>query len=417
MNVSDRDVAWTDLKRSERTMMIARSIGAPWAFLQIFTYAGRPYPEGVKELALLLASLLVLGNVAVYIASKRVTTFKGSQRLAGASLSLDIFVIGGIVWLYGFDPTTATWAVLFILPLEGAMRFQLAGALSTWAGGALLYIGRETYTSDRYGFPYEWESITFRMGIALIIAVVAGLMARDLMRQRSQLATALVEVQTVDRLRAALVSTLAHDVRNPLTAIQGSIKTLLARRDAVGTDAAMGLLESAGRQADRLTRLANDLLDLARLEEGRLELNLEPVALKHSVDTSLSFVESAYRIENRIPPELSVRADPQRLQQVVVNLAANALRYGEPPFIAEARRSNGRVELIFKDHGPGVDPQDRTSLFEPFGSNQSSGSVGFGLAIVRALVEAQGGRVSYEPNVPTGAIFRVELPAAEPAST
>lgn len=417
MKSGDKEVAWADLKRSERTMVIARAIGAPWAFFQIFTYSEKPYPAGVQELAYLLAALLVVGNLVVYFANKRIVTFEGAQRLAGASLSLDILVIGGIVWLYGFDPDTAMWAVLFILPLEGAIRFQLIGAMAAWAGVTLLYIGRQLHVTERYGFPLEWNSITFRMGIALIIAVVAGLMARDLMKQREQLASALAEVKAVDKLRAALVSTLAHDVRNPLTAIQGSIKTLVNRRDAVGTEAAVGLLESAGRQADRLTRMANDLLELARLEEGRLELNLEPVPLKHSVDTSLSFLESAYRIENRIPPQLAVRADPERLQQVVVNLASNALRYGEPPFIADAHRSNGSVELVFMDHGPGVDPQQRASLFEPFGSSQGAGSVGFGLAIVKALVEAQGGRVEYEPNEPTGARFKVCLPAADRAST
>jgi len=397
-------------------MMIARSIGAPWAFLQILVYSERPYPDGIRELAFGLATLLVLGNLAVFLANKRVTTFEGSRGLAGASLSLDIVVIGGIVWLYGFDPQSALWAVLFILPLEGAIRFQLPGALAAWAGSTLLYIARELYVLDRYGFELEWNSISFRMGIGLIVAVVAGLMARDLMRQRAQLASALAEVQAVDRLRAALVSTLAHDVRNPLTAIQGSIKTLLARREQINTDAAAGLLESAGRQADRLTRLANDLLDLARLEQGRLELSIESVPLRHTVETSLSFLESAYRIETRIEPHLLVRADPERLQQVVVNLASNALRYGEPPFLAEARQSNGRVELAFVDHGPGVEEALRPSLFEPFGSDQGSGSVGFGLAIVRALVEAQGGRVAYEPNEPRGAIFKVELPAATPST-
>ncbi|MFP5351606.1 MAG: sensor histidine kinase [Actinomycetota bacterium] len=417
MKAGDKEVAWTDLERSERTMMVARAIGAPWAFFQVFTYSERPYPDGVKGLAYLLVALLVVGNIAVYLASKRIHTFEGAQRLAGASLSLDILVIGGIVWLFGFDPVTAMWAVLFILPLEGAIRFQLTGALSAWAGATLLYTGREIYVSDRYGFPLQWNSITFRMGIALIIAVVAGLMARDLVKQREKLATALEEVRAVDRLRAALVSTLAHDVRNPLTAIQGSIKTLISRPELVGTPSATGLLESAGRQADRLTRLANDLLELARLEEGRLELNIEPVALKHTVDASLSFLDSAYRIENRIPPQLTVKADPERLQQVVVNLASNALRYGEPPFIAEARRSNGSVELVFEDHGPGVDADQRASLFEPFGSSKGAGSVGFGLAIVKALVEAQGGKVAYEPNVPQGARFKVSLPAADPDPT
>ena len=412
MEQNHADVERTDLARSERTMIIARAIGAPWAFLQIFTYSALPYPPGLKARALALAALLVIGNIVVFFASRSIQSLSAARVLAALSLSLDVLVISGIVWIYAFDPDSALWAVLFILPLEGAMRFQLRGALVTWVGVTLLYIGREIYGSGRYGYELEWNSVTFRMGIGLIIALVAGLMARDLVRQRERVAAALVELQHVDRLRAALVSTLAHDVRNPLTAIQGSIKTILARRGAISMDAAAGLLESADRQADRLTRMANDLLDLARLEQGRMDLNVEPVPLKHCVETSLAFVESAYRIETRIEPHLLVNADPERLQQVVVNLASNALRYGEPPFVAEARRHNGLIELAFKDHGPGIPDEDRSMLFEPFGSQKTSGSVGFGLAIVKALVEAQGGRVAYEPNLPRGAKFKIVLPAA-----
>ena len=411
------DVALTDLRRSERTMLIARSIAVPWTFLQILTYSDLPYPDGVQGRAYALATLLLLGNLIVFGAYRRVRTLQGARRLAGASLSLDLLVISGIVWLYAFDPGSALWAVLFILPLEGAMRFQLQGALATWAGATLLYIGRELSGSERYGYELQWNSISFRMGIGLIIAVVAGLMARDLMHQRARLAETIERLQAVDRLRAAMVSTLAHDVRNPLTAIRGSIKTLLGRPELHGTDATEHLLASADRQADRLTRLANDLLDLARVEQGRLELNIEPVVLKHSVDTSLSFVESAYRIETRIGSDLCVEADPERLQQVVVNLASNALRYGEPPFIAEGRARGENVELVFRDHGPGVEPHQQATLFEPFGSGAGRGSVGFGLAIVKALVEAQRGRVVYEPNHPRGACFKVILPAARRAAT
>lgn len=393
-------------------MMIARAIGAPWAFLQIFTYSDKPYPPGTQGWAIVFATLLLVGNIAVYVASKRVRTLQAARTLAGASLSLDLIVVSGIVWLWAFDPGSALWAVLFILPLEGAVRFQLQGALATWAGSTLLYIGRELFGSERFGYELQWNSISFRMGIGLIIALVAGLMARDLLRQREKVAAALTELQHVDRLRSALVSTLAHDVRNPLTAIQGSIRTILSRRDAISMDSAAALLESADRQAQRLTRMANDLLDLARLEEGRMELNIAPVPLRHCVESSLSFVESAYRIDTRIEPRLLVKADPERLQQVVVNLASNALRYGEPPFRAEARQVNGTVELRFTDEGPGIPEKDRPALFEPFGSQQSRGSVGFGLAIVKALVEAQGGRVGYEPNDPRGATFKITLPAA-----
>ena len=410
---TENEVALEDLKRSERTMLIVRAVGVPWTFLQILTYNDLPFPSNVQEMAFALATLLLVGNVGVFFANRTVSTLDSARRLAGASLSLDLIVISGIVWLWAFDPGSALWAVLFIVPLEGAMRFQLRGALVTWLGSTLLYIGRELYGSERYGYELQWNSITFRMGIGLIIALVAGLMARDLMRQREKVASALRDLQAVDGLRSALVSTLAHDVRNPLTAIQGSIKTLLSRREMITTEAAAGLLESADRQAERLTRLANDLLDLARLEQGRIALDTKPVPLKHAVEGALSYLESAYRVETRIDPQFLVAADPDRLQQVVINLATNALRYGEAPFLVEARLLDGGVELAFRDHGPGVDADDVPSLFEAFGSQKTRGSVGFGLAIVKALVDAQGGRVSYEENRPHGACFKMWLPAAD----
>ena len=413
MKDSEHGVALEDLSRSERTMLIARGIGVPWTFLQIVTYNDLDYPAGVQGRAFALAMLLLVGNIAAFFAHRTVSSLRSARMLAAASLTLDVIVISGIVWLWAFDPGSALWAVLFILPLEGAMRFQLWGALITWAGSTVLYITRELYGSERYGYELQWNSISFRMGIGLIIALVAGLMARDLMRQREKLASALRDLQGVDGLRRALVSTLAHDVRNPLTAIQGSIKTLLSRRALITTDAAASLLESADRQADRLTRMANDLLDLARLEEGRLTLDLQPVPVKHAVDGALSYLESAYRIESRIDPQLLVQADPERLQQVVVNLASNALRYGEAPFLVEGKAVDGGVELAFRDHGPGVPPEDLPRMFEPFGSQHSRGSVGFGLAIVKALVDAQGGRVSYEENRPRGACFKMWLPKAD----
>ena len=413
MTDTEQQVALEDLRRSERTMLIARAVGVPWAFLQILTHTQPPYPPGIREMAFGLAGLLLVGNLAIYLLSRRERGLEGSRWLAGASLSLDLVVVSGIVWLYAFDHASALWAVLFILPLEGAMRFQLRGALATWLGSTFIYIGRELYGSERYDYALEWNSITFRMGIGLIIALVAGLMARDLMRQREKVASALYDLQAVDGLRSALVSTLAHDVRNPLTAIQGAIKTLLSRRELITTDAAAGLLESADRQADRLTRMANDLLDLARLEQGRMTLDTKPVPLKHAVDGALGYLESAYRIETRIDPRLIVKADPDRLQQVIINLASNALRYGEAPFSVEARSRDDRVEVAFRDHGPGVPLEEVPKLFEPFGSQKTRGSVGFGLAVVKGLVDAQGGGISYEENEPRGACFKMWLPEAD----
>jgi len=126
---------------------------------------------------------------------------------------------------------------------------------------------------------------------------------------------------------------------------------------------------------------------------------------------ALTYADGTARIDVTVGGELSVRADPDRLEQIVVNLATNQVRYGEPPFVIEAHRRNGEVALAFRDHGRGIPPDKRAALFEPFGARSDAGSVGLGLAIVRALVDAHGGRVSYREDDGGGACFEVVLPA------
>jgi signal transduction histidine kinase len=396
-------------------MILVRWAAAAFATVQIITYSTEPYPPGVEAAALGLAGALAAANVVIWVLTRRDLSLPGARALSISALSVDVVVASGFVWLYAFDQVSALWAILLILPLEGAIRFALPGALATWAAATVLYFGREVWGSDRYGYPLEWNSISFRMGVALLTALVAGMMARDLLRQRAVVGGALAELSRINALRSRMVAMLAHDVRNPLTTIRGTLKTLLRHADRVDEVTRAELLAAADDQADRLERLAADLLDLARLEQGRLGLRLEDVPLAEVVARGVSYADRQRRFELRIDPELTVRASPGRLEQMIVNLVSNALQYGESPFVVEARSStDGRVDLSFRDHGPGVPEPERASLFEPFRSERAAGSVGLGLAIVQALAEAQGGTVSYEENRPRGACFRVSLEAGAP---
>lgn len=400
-----------DLLRAEGRMILARWIATPWVFVQVLTYSTLPYPPGVRTRALILAAALPVGNLVLLLLRSLVRTRRDARALALGGLAYDIVLASAFVWLYAFDQISAVWAVLFILPLEGALLFSLQGALGSWAAVTALYAGREVWASHRYGFPVLEESVSFRMGIGLLIALVAGLMARDLLRQRAKVSRALDDLRRVDTLRATLVSTLAHDVRNPLTAIRGALATIRSRRQRMGEREVAQLLEVADHQSERLERLSLGLLELARLERGTLPLDVEDIALRPAVQRAIGFVPNGGTVEVRVPSGMSVRADPARLEQVLVNLTSNALDHGEAPFVIEATQSDGWVTLEVCDRGPGV-PADRLgSLFEPFRSGDAGGSVGLGLAIVKGLVEAHGGRVSYRPNEPTGSRFTIELPA------
>jgi signal transduction histidine kinase len=402
-----------DIRRAEQTMVQVRWAAVVFATVQVLAYDDVPYPPGFKTAALLLVAGLGGANVWIWIMSRRRLSLRGARRLSVAAMGVDILLASGFVWVYTFDQLSALWAVLFILPLEGAIRFGLAGALSAWVAAAALYVLRELWGSREYGYPFLWNSVTFRMGVGFLIALVAGLMARSLLRQRAHLEGALGELRRIDALRARLVATLAHDVRNPLTTIRGTLHTLARHGRRLDETTQQEIVTSADHQAERLERLATDLLDLARLEAGRLELRLEQTKLRDVVERGLSFADPEHRFDVQIRPDLTVRADPGRLEQVVVNLANNALRHGRAPFVVQAELNrDGRVDLEFRDHGAGVPEADRPALFEPFRAETDQGSVGLGLAIVRALVEAHGGEIAYEPNRP-GAVFRVSLPTGE----
>ncbi|HZB04038.1 MAG TPA: ATP-binding protein [Actinomycetota bacterium] len=408
---SDEASLLEDIRGSEQTMAFVRWAGVVFAVLQILSYE-QPYPAGVEGRALFLAGVLAAANLVISLFVLRDLSLRGARILSLSAMAVDFLVISGFVWLYAFDQLSALWAVMFVLPLEGAIRFGLAGALGVWVAMTISYGARELWGSSEYGYPFLWNSVSFRMGIGLLIALVAGMMARRLLHQRADLARALIDLRRVDAVRSRLVATLAHDVRNPLTTIRGTFSTLSRHEDVITPEARSELIASADRQAERLQRLSSELLDLARLELGRLDLQLQETALREVVDRGLSYADPERRFDVRVAPGLSVQADPARLEQIVVNLAMNALRYGKPPFVVEARDgADSEIDLLFVDHGPGIPRDQRPALFEPFRAEHDPSSIGLGLAIVRVLAEAHGGGVAYEPNEPNGARFRVWLPA------
>ncbi len=392
-------------------MVIVRGLATVFALVQVLSYRQYAYPDGLKAAALGLVGVLAAANLAIWLASRKTKDLAVASRLSYMAMVADILLASGFVWIYTFDPDTALWAVLFIMPLEGAIRFALPGALSAWAAVTILYSAREIWGSRAYDNALLWESISFRMGIGLLIALVAGMMARDLINQRARVAEALEDVSRIDRLRSGLVAMLAHDVRNPLTVIRGTLLTMIRHGDRLPAEERDALVKGADEHAARLERLATDLLDLARLEEGRLDLRLEDIPLRQAIENGLEAAAAGERYDVRISEPLTVHADRGRLEQIVVNLVTNALRYGKPPFIVDAATNgDSEVSIRFRDEGPGLQPAEKGAPFEAFQTETRGSSVGLGLAIVRALTEAQGGHVTFEENEPRGACFRITLP-------
>jgi len=400
-----------DLRRSELLLVRVRWFGVAFALFEVATYGARPWPSGAKALGFGLAGGLLVANVVVRIMVDRVQGVGEATRLALLSLALDAAVLTGYVWLFAFDRTSVQWLVAIFLPLEAATRFHLRGAIVAWAVMTVTYSVRELIMTNHLGEGSPWSSIVFRMGVLLMVSLIAGGMAADQHRQRERAEEAADELRRVDALRRNLITTLAHDVRAPLTAVRGTIDLLQASAAVISPEQSADLLQLANRQANRLGTLMLDLLDLARLESGRLELQRSALDLTKVVRDTADYADPEARFELDVPDELPVVADSRRVEQILVNLMSNAIRYGAQPRRLHARRLPNGARVVVEDGGAGVAPEILPQLFEPFGADRAStSSVGLGLWIARSLAEAHGGTLTYDRSPAGGARFTLFLP-------
>ena len=241
--------------------------------------------------------------------------------------------------------------------------------------------------------------IPVAVGIGLVIAG----RVRELYEERDR-------AERAEGWRSALVATLAHDIRSPLTTVQSTLM-LLEEMPELPPERQKPLIGAALRQTRRLSRLAAGLLDLERVQQGTLRLDRRWVSVAEVTDGAAGLVAGDSEVAVYVDAGLQVYADPERLEQVLINLIANAIRHGQPPVVVTAERADTTVRITVRDHGPGVPEHRRAALFERLaGDSDHPDSVGLGMWIVRLLVEAHGGDVAYEPAAP-GARFTVSLPA------
>jgi two-component system sensor histidine kinase MtrB len=165
-----------------------------------------------------------------------------------------------------------------------------------------------------------------------------------------------------------------------------------------------------------MARLADDLYEVSRLEYDAQLVNRHQLEVVTTVQHALSTVSGAERVQVEVPAGLVVRADRRRVEQVIANLVENALRYGEPPVVVSAREDGQEIVVGVSDRGSGVPEERKEALFSRLTltglPRRKSAATGIGLALVRGLVEAMGGRVWYDAGDGEGARFSFTLPSA-----
>ncbi|MQY14035.1 Adaptive-response sensory-kinase SasA [Streptomyces sp. RB5] len=238
-----------------------------------------------------------------------------------------------------------------------------------------------------------------------------------------------------ERSHAELIATVAHELRSPLTSVKGFTATLLAKWERFTDDQKRLMLETVHADANRVTRLIAELLDISRIDSGRLEVRRQPVdiagAVRRHVEAHTTAGEDPGRFVLLVSPGLpDLWADPDKIDQVLGNLLENAVRHGagtvtievapaprpprEPGDTPSAPAPQG-TEVTVSDEGPGIPEESMSRVFTRFWRGSKRGGTGLGLYIVKGIVEAHGGTISVTRAPGGGARFRFMLPVGVPA--
>ncbi len=309
-------------------------------------------------------------------------------------------------------------ALIARLRLHSAMIVPLRGRDHVF--GALTFVHAES------GREYDEDDLAFAEDLARRAALVIE--RRKMAEERASLLAAERQAHALadlaNRAKDEFLAIVSHELRNPLSAITGWSKLLLARELPPDLREPIQTIE---RNARAQARLIEDMLDVSRIISGKLQLDVGVANVEQAVSDA---VEGARRaadaksiaIEKSVEAGLDLRADPVRLQQIVANLVANAVKFSPRggKVSVTAKRAHDDVRIIVQDRGDGIEPRMLEAIFEPFRqldatSTRRHGGLGLGLAIVRELVRAHGGSVRAESEgVGKGSTFTVDLPSNAP---
>ena len=278
--------------------------------------------------------------------------------------------------------------------------------------------------------PYTDKQVELVQNFAhqAVIAIENTRLLNELRHRTGELEDKSRELEIASRHKSQFLASMSHELRTPLNAIIGLTDMLVANAQHFGMEKALEPLRRVHRAGTHLLRLINQVLDLSKIEAGKLELNLEPVSLAPLVDEDIGTTRQlAEQNGNQLVVECPVDfppivADPMRLRQILLNLLSNACKFtknGEVVLAIRCPSQNGQsvVEISNRDSGIGMTPEEQAKLFREFTQAESTtarrfGGTGLGLSIARRLARMMGGDVVVESEKDKGSIFTVQLPGS-----
>jgi two-component system sensor histidine kinase KdpD len=326
--------------------------------------------------------------------------------------------------------STSTAALTYVLAVTAGAA--IGGLIAGLAASVVSFLALNFFfTSPVHTLFVARQEEFVALCVFLIVSATVGTLISTALSQRAR-AVALGEERSrldaearearmeaeTNRMRAALFSSVTHDLRTPLASITASVTSLLGPRGDFTADDRRELLETIHHEADRLNRLVGNLLDLSRIRAGALVPNKSAAALDEVIEGVLARLEPVlhdFDVRATLPEDVpDVPMDVMQIDQVLTNLLENSARFTSPhkriEIAVEPREDVVRVRVT--DDGCGIPADRRVQVFEPFWRGEASKGTGLGLAIARAIVEAHGGRIWIEGGRSVGTTVLFELPSA-----
>jgi len=280
---------------------------------------------------------------------------------------------------------------------------------------AALDAGAEEFLSK----PVDRAELWLRVRNLLRLKELGDLLERHQVTLEEEVQARTAELVVANQAIRGFTAAAAHDLRTPLSSIVGFSALLNESWETFSEEQRRKFVASIDRQSHNMSILVDDLLALASIDAGWLNTSPGLIVLGEAIDRCLELASGdTASVTVACSPDLIVRVDPHHLGRILDNYVQNAFKHGKPPVRIDATQVGDMVEVRVLDSGPGVPLEFVSSLFDRFAradtlATKAQKGTGLGLSIVRGLAEVNGGQARYEPNLPHGSCFVVELPAGE----